>query len=188
MPRDYVQRSPAKKKAGAKRGASKQQAPQKSAPLVLIALAVALIAGFGYLLYSIAGSAESSPTPPAKIQLEPKPQAKAESKPLPPKPKEQWTYIEELENKEVKVEVPEAPTNTRPYQMQCASFRSLQQAEALKVRIAFQGLESEIRATQGSNGTWYKVVLGPYSTKRAAEKDRHLLQRDNINTCKIWFW
>lgn len=189
MPRDYVKRSPApKKRAGAKRGATKKAPAKSPAPKLMLGLALLLIAGFGYLLFTISGSADSSDTPPAKIELDGKPQPPKESKPLPPKPTEQWSYIKELENKEVEVEVPDAPTNTRPYLMQCASFRSLQQAEELKARIAFQGLESEVRASQGSNGTWYKVILGPYPTKRLAEKDRHLLQRDNIQGCQIWYW
>ena len=53
-----------------------------------------------------------------------------------------------------------------------------------KVRIAFQGLSSEVRKT----GNWYRVILGPYERKRPAEKDRHKLQRAKIHGCQIWLW
>ena len=75
-----------------------------------------------------------------------------------------------------------------PYQMQCGSFRTLNQAETLKAKIAFVGIESQVRKTTGKNGTWYKVVLGPYSRKRAAEADKHRLKSNNINYCQIWLW
>ena len=58
----------------------------------------------------------------------------------------------------------------------------------MKALIAFQGLTAQVRQTQGTKGTWYKVVLGPYDTKRAAERERHALQRAGINGCQIWYW
>ena len=72
--------------------------------------------------------------------------------------------------------------------MQCGSFRTHQQAETLKAKIAFAGLISEIKKTTGSNGIWYKVRLGPYETKRHAESDKNKLKRINIVGCGIWGW
>ena len=159
--------------------------------IILVALA---ITGVTYGLIQINNSAETSENATAKIQIDDKPKTEAKKptklqvKPLPTKPKEQWSYIENLPQKKVEVELPEAKQNTRPYLMQCGSFRSSSDAQSLKVRIAFQGLQSEVRHTTGSNGAWYRVVLGPYPTKRGAEKDRHILQRANIQGCQIWFW
>ena len=50
------------------------------------------------------------------------------------------------------------------------------------------GLESQVRSSEGKNGLWYRVILGPYETKRAAERDRHKLQRAKIYGCAIWNW
>ena len=75
-----------------------------------------------------------------------------------------------------------------PYQMQCGSFREQTQAEAMKAQIAFVGFGSEIRRTDGNNGVWYRVVLGPYESKRQATADRNRLRQQGINTCQIWNW
>ena len=102
---------------------------------------------------------------------------------LPEKPQPKWDYVDTLKTKEVKVDIPEEETNYTPYQMQCGSFRNKDDAESLKAKIAFQGLESMVKKT----GNWYRVILGPYERKRLAEKERHKLQRARINGCQIWF-
>ncbi|MGL6177298.1 MAG: SPOR domain-containing protein [Vibrionaceae bacterium] len=107
---------------------------------------------------------------------------------LPPKPQEKWTYIKVLENKDVKVNANEQELSARPYLMQCGAFRTEHQAEQRRAGIAFQGLESEIRISQASSGTWYRVVLGPYPKKRTAERDMNNLRRVGIEPCAIWFW
>lgn len=106
---------------------------------------------------------------------------------LPPKPKEEWTYLNELENKHVEVDIPDVVSTRAPqqYQLQCASFRQEPQANQMKAVIAFQGLEAQVRQIEGTTGTWYKVSLGPYTTKRDAERKRHVLQNAGINGCQI---
>ncbi|MBD1387897.1 SPOR domain-containing protein [Neiella sp. HB171785] len=193
MPRDYAKRKPAPKKKPARSNSrntpranqARGNGAQVQLPWVRLVIIVALIAAFGYGLSQIKGSAERVEQQPAQEQHS------TTSKPaeaIPEKPEERWSFIEELETKEVEVDVPEAPEQTRPYLMQCGSFRLQSQAEELKAKIAFQGLSSEVRRAEGSNGVWYKVILGPYKTKRLAEKDRHALQRASVRGCKIWYW
>ncbi|GGA63526.1 cell division protein FtsN [Neiella marina] len=191
MPRDYAKRKPAPKKPVRSNSKNKGRATQARAngshvqlPWVRIIIIVGLIAAFGYGLSHIKGSAERVEGQEPEVQQQNAKPADA----LPEKPEERWSFIEELETKEVEVDVPEAPEQTRPYLMQCGSFRLQNQAEELKAKIAFQGLSSEVRRAEGSNGVWYKVVLGPYKTKRLAEKDRHALQRASVRGCKIWYW
>jgi cell division protein FtsN len=45
-----------------------------------------------------------------------------------------------------------------------------------------------VRKSSGTNGIWYKVILGPYENKRAAERNKHTLQNAKINGCQIWLW
>ncbi|MGL5471043.1 MAG: SPOR domain-containing protein [Shewanella sp.] len=106
---------------------------------------------------------------------------------LPPKPKEEWTYLDELENKHVEVDIPDVVATRAPqqYQLQCASFRQESQANQMKAVIAFQGLEAQVRQIEGTSGTWYKVILGPYERKRDAERKRHVLQNAGINGCQL---
>ncbi len=126
------------------------------------------------------------------------PSAPAEEKPvveapkkdpnaLPPKPKEEWTYLDELENKNVEVDLPAVAATRTPqqYQLQCASFRQEAQAQQMKAVIAFQGLEAQVKQIEGTSGTWYKVILGPYDSKRDTERKRHSLQNAGINGCQL---
>ena len=67
------------------------------------------------------------------------------------------------------------------------SFQSSAQAEQLKAKIAFQGLVAQVRHASGS--AWYRVVLGPYDSKRVAEQDKHkLIKAKAVGDCAIWFW
>ncbi|WP_116474858.1 SPOR domain-containing protein [Zobellella maritima] len=186
MAKDYVRRSQPRSKRNPRTtgGSKRKAAPQGSKmPWLAVIFALFLAAGLGYLIYLVKGSAERPPADTGQTQAVP-----ATIDPLDQKPVEKWRYIEQLENKEILVDVPEAKENTQPYLMQCGSFRSQSQAEQLKARIAFQGMESQVRRSDGSNGTWYRVILGPYQSKRKAEKDKHQLLRANVNHCAIWFW
>lgn len=189
MPKDYVNRPrPTRKKAPARSPGRAGRTPPPAKPkwpkLVIVAL---LVGGFASLLWWMQSTADKLPDEPAP-QAQPKPTPQQRKDPLPPKPEEEWRFIEELENKTVEVDVPEQPESEGPYVMQCGSFHSAEQAEAMKAKIAFAGLESQVRATEGKNGLWYRVILGPYERKRRAESDRHKIQRAQINTCRIWKW
>ncbi|SEG66397.1 SPOR domain-containing protein, partial [Vibrio hangzhouensis] len=63
-------------------------------------------------------------------------------------------------------------------------YKTLAQAEARKLDIAFQGISSTIRKKE--NSSWFRIVLGPYKWKRDAERDKHKLQRAKIEPCAIW--
>ncbi|GIU23891.1 SPOR domain-containing protein [Shewanella schlegeliana] len=186
--RDYANRKPARKgKNSARKKSSKGNAPKRF-PILLLLITLTGLGGFGYLLWTLSSSDEPTPAPVVVEQPEKKP-VKKDPNALPPVPKEEWTYLEELENKKVEVDIPDTSDQPkRPYQMQCGSFRKESQANELKAIIAFQGLEAQVRKVKGSSGIWYKVVLGPYDKKRDAERQRHVLQNGGTNGCQIWFW
>lgn len=184
--KDYVKASRPKAKPARSRSArsnAKAAAPAQGKPWLLLALTALLISGFVYFLWYLNQQPVTAVTKaPAAAKT-----SKAKDE-LPAKPTEEpYQYIKELENKEVKVEVTEQKS-AGPYQMQCGSFRAQQQAEAMKAQIAFVGFASQIRRTEGSNGVWYRVVLGPYDSKRQATADLNRLRQNSINTCKIWNW
>ena len=171
-PKDYVSRG-------------KSTAPVKdnvkpSLPWPRIIITCLLIGGFGYFLWSIKGTAPTTATEePAKVT--------EEVDPLPEFPEEQWEFIESLDQQDIEVELPEdtEPADTRPYLMQCGSFRQQSQAEEMRAKLAFSGLEATVSASNGQNGLWYRVVLGPYDTKRLAERDRHQARKLKIATCQL---
>ncbi|MCJ8352123.1 SPOR domain-containing protein [Moritella sp.] len=173
--KDYAGHAPKPRK---KRGAKKAPPAKKKRPVLAILLFLMLAIGLGYFLAQVSGTAEEAEpvkkTPPKKLTV----------KPLPEKPKEQWQYPQDLQEKEVIVEIPPQQDTGIRYQMQCGSFRQRSQAESMKATIAFQGYTANIRHT----GNWYRVVLGPYERKRIAEKQRHQIKRAGVTTCEIWQW
>ncbi|QIR13351.1 SPOR domain-containing protein [Shewanella aestuarii] len=197
MSRDYANRKPkSAAKAGKTSRSTKRSAPKRRLPILPWLLAIGLISSFGYFLWLINGSSESSDAlvpvtnkPTTSQPVKETPQAPKDPNALPPKPTEEWTYLEELENKNVEVDVPNSGVvSSGLYQMQCGSFRQESQANQMKARIAFMGMEAQVRRSEGTNGIWYRVVLGPFKSKRDAERGRHTIQNGGINTCKIWLW
>ncbi|MCT7943708.1 MULTISPECIES: SPOR domain-containing protein [Shewanella] len=198
MSRDYANRKPkSAAKAGKGARSSKRNTSSSNMPLIPWLLAIVLVSGFGYFLWTIKGSSEdvapainTATKSTATDKQATKPAvAKKDPNALPPKPQEEWTYLEELENKSVDVDVPNSGVvSSGLYQMQCGSFRQESQANEMKARIAFMGMEALVKRSEGTNGVWYRVVLGPFESKRDGERGRHKMQKAGINTCQIWLW
>src|SRR5690554_575117 len=164
---DYANRKRPPKRTPPKKNSKAAKKPAVSWWVVVLALV--LVAGLAWFLFSISGKSQQGTTrvPDTSVPVgSSAPQTKIE--PLPEQPQEPYQYIDELENREVIVDVPEREVGP-PKLMQCGSFRRQGDAEELRAMIAMIGLEAQIRATQGSNGLWYRVILGPYTTKREAE-------------------
>jgi len=170
---DYINKKPTSRKG-------KKQAPAKKPfPILLVALTLLLVGSFAYGLWFIKNNAD-----PKLIQQQANPKPAKQIDVVIPRTPE---FIKELKENEIQVEVKELE-NKGPYVMQCGSFKTYEQAESLKASIAFAGLMSEIKESTGSNGTWYKVRLGPYKSKRHAESDKNKLKRVSIVNCAIWGW
>jgi cell division protein FtsN len=169
------------------RGRSKKQAPpppKPSLPWLRIVITLSLVAGFSYFLWSIKGTAPKDiSNDGASTEL-----AQSEKDTMPDIPEEEWEFIKTLPEYTVEIKQKQQTEPTARRLMQCGSFRRNEQAQELKAKIAFQGLEAQVRSSKGTTGIWYRVIIGPYDSKRVAEKDRHTLQRAKINGCKIWNW
>ncbi|ASU23246.1 MULTISPECIES: SPOR domain-containing protein [Vibrio] len=173
--KDYVRRGRSPKKPTPKKTAPRRK-PWRSGLLALL-----LISGFSYGLFLLS----RDPEPPQAVVVPTKPVAKPKpEKVIPPPPEEKWDYVDSLPKREVEVVAKEQKVSEIPYIMQCGAYKTSSQAESRKLDIAFQGLKSEIRKTEGSS--WYRVVLGPYKYKRDAQRDEHKLQRAKIEPCAIW--
>ena len=181
---DYITRTPAKKK---KNNPYKKNTPQPAAKIsakakLIVLVIIVLIAAFAYGLWFLKTSPKTKEPMQAVITT---PAAKEKNLPAPPK--EKWSYVENLKTKEIEVGQYEV-TQKGPYRLQCGSFKTTERAETLKATIAFVGLEAIIKKSIGSNGTWYKVILGPYSRKRLAEQDKHKLRNNSVNRCQVLLW
>lgn len=185
-------------KAGTPKAAAPSPAekvPQESAsPAVLkfrIAFTLIVLVGFVVFLWNIKESSKARQPEAANSFRESAPSNSAAQTQddLPELQEEEWEFMETLTDPdyEIPVEMPDplAVSDTE-YVLQCGSFRKQEQAESMRARIAFQGLEAHIKESNGENGLWYRVAMGPYERKRAAEKDRHTLQRAGFTTCRIW--
>ena len=178
---DYVARSASKKKSPYKKNTDTQASEGIALKTKVVAVVTLLAVGaFGYGLWSIKDNKPEQVQTPEKTVKQP------ETK-LPDPPKEKWAYVKELETKQVE-EGEYTVEDNGPYKLQCGSFRTLKQAEVLKAKMAFVGLEAQVSSAKGTTGTWYKVFLGPYTKKRHAERDKHQLSSNNVNHCKIWLW
>jgi len=130
------------------------------------------------------------------ILNEPKKQPSAKSRyqavPAEASSESDFSYHNLLQKKIVKATTEETVPSSaslieKRYIMQCGSFRHENAAESLRAQIALNGFEASINPTVEKNSKrWYRVVLGPYTSKRRAESEKHQLERNNINNCKIW--
>lgn len=70
------------------------------------------------------------------------------------------------------------PTDEGDFVIQVASFREQEEAEGLKARLALRGLHAEIQERNlDAKGIWYRVRLGPYTDRPAAEAVRDRLEK-----------
>jgi cell division protein FtsN len=170
---DYINKAPRSKKD--------KTPPKKAFPFLLVSLAVLLVGSFAFGLWYVKQHAD-----PDKVKLAQNPVTKATPEPKAELPKAP-DFIQEMKEHEIKVEVKEMEQGG-PYQLVCGSFRAYEQAEALKAQIAFSGLTAEVRRLEGKNGVWFRVRLGPYSTKRLAESDKNRIKRAKIMGCNVHDW
>ncbi|WP_306519678.1 SPOR domain-containing protein [Rheinheimera sp.] len=162
----------------APRTRKKANAP-KPLPKLLIAAVLLLLIVFGYFLWHISHrpgaeqlAAETAAALPAKTEVLDE---------LPQKPsKEPYTYIEELQTKEVQVKADELESK-KPATMYCGAFKTLDAAQQTKAKIAFAGLTASIKESSGK----FRVVIGPYASRRQAQNDKNLLKRQKIADCWI---
>lgn len=90
---------------------------------------------------------------------------------------------------DLKVDIPETaesqpkqakqPTSSSvAYILQAGSFRTFKQADKLRAELALNGFESEVQTVEISpNETWYRVYIGPFTTKSEALATQQNLQQ-----------
>ena len=80
-------------------------------------------------------------------------------------------------------ENPEQPATSAggSYLIQAGSFRSSDDAEALKAQLALLGLIARVQEVSVDDATWYRVRLGPFDTARAADQARRQLQDNGFD-------
>ena len=198
MAKDYAKKKKGRKKSGASRG--NESSVSKSMVFFVMLLVSGLIALLVYLKWYMPEKKTGNvPTAPAVSQKSHSSESKVDSKPGKQQASSDKTEDadipfykthEEIVNKKVEIPIEDLklPENANKfvYLMPCGSFRDMSRAEELKAQIALVGYESKINQVDVESGTWYRVELGPYGSKRKAESIRHRLQDNGHNYCKIW--
>lgn len=122
---------------------------------------------------------------------------KVKQKPIPPPPKPRFDFYNLLP--EMEVIVPEQEIKGTPsregvkqvkkpgtYLLQAGSFRSRQQADQLRAKLALLGLETSIQSVSvNSKQAWHRVRVGPFNNLRDLNAARSLLKKNGVDAILI---
>jgi len=73
-------------------------------------------------------------------------------------------------------------TPTELYLLQAGSFRQREDADRRRAELLLLGLEPKVEETNGDNGRWYRVYVGPFDTHSKMARARSLTANQNIDT------
>jgi cell division protein FtsN len=71
------------------------------------------------------------------------------------------------------------------YVIQVGAYRSAADADAQKAKLAMMGLDAKVSERDQGGRTVYRVRLGPYDDKAAAEKVRTRLESSSIENTLV---
>ena len=129
----------------------------------------------------------SKPAPAKPVAQAPKPAAPA------PAPEKKYEFYDMLPKSEVETpevsayhSTPRTAKLEKQILFQVSSFRNSGDAESLKARMILQGVPKvSVRKTDGSNGTWYRVMTGPYPTRADANTTAAKLYKMNMHPLEL---
>ncbi len=189
----------AKKPAPRSRQKKSAPEPKRNKKIITFAVVITILIGFGYGLYLLnqnsatkaepsSKAAPETPAKTAKATNAPKPAAstaaKTESTAAKPNQAPRFTFYGELPQREIETpdENPYTPQKgNRPqydYLLQAGSFRRYEDAHRQMGLIAMQGLKPYI--SQTSDGNWYRVMVGPFSSRSKMNSATDRLVKLNI--------
>lgn len=68
------------------------------------------------------------------------------------------------------------------YMLQLATFDDFAKADELKATLAMQGVEVKIRNFKKGEQTFYRAMVGPYASRRQAQRQQAVLQASQIKS------
>lgn len=169
------------KKRRSTRGASRKAEPQESHS-TLKAYGFGVVSGLfiAFMLYLVTlPPEEEEPTTPTAV-------ASAPSVPAP-----KYDFFEVLPSQKLTVDVDPAElpqrnsTSNKQLLLQAGSFRQADDAESRRAQLLLLGLNPAVEETNGSNGRWFRVVIGPFESRSAMNKARSLTAQQDIDTLLV---
>lgn len=156
-----------------------RSAPRSQVPGWVWLFTGSILGGFIVFLIYLA----DQPADPAAAST----QLNKEKSPAPlPKPKVEWTFYEKLPRQQVKVKTEEKTANHSntqniEYLLQAGSFRSDSDADSLRAQLLLLDLKAYVeKAVPRPNETWFRVLVGPFSSRSQMAKARQALLSNNI--------
>ena len=64
--------------------------------------------------------------------------------------------------------------------LQVGSFQGADEAESLKARLAFLGLEAKVQSAVVNDQTWHRVQIGPFASETGLSRAKNLLIENDI--------
>ena len=96
-------------------------------------------------------------------------------------PKAEVPVVEEYNNSGEKVAVEE----DYAYLLQAGSFRDREDANRLRGELILQGMVVFIKEVEQASGTWHRVMVGPFDSKRMMTRARNSLAEANIESITL---
>lgn len=181
MPRDYKHRANPKRR--------KQSVPGWL--WLLAGLLIGLFVAFLVYLKQPADPDTPQPNPVVTTDEDARAVRTPRHRDIPPPPKPRFDFYQILP--EMEVVVPEeAITGSRKegvrqvetpgtYLLQAGSFKSAEQADQLKARLAMLGLETHVQTVSiNESETWHRVRVGPFDNLRSLNRARARLREHDV--------
>lgn len=133
------------------------------------------------------------PEPKAEKKPAAKPQATVTERSTQAEQKEPYSFYEILPNSQVETQPVDAykstPKTTALEQrklLQTGSFRNRSDAENMRAQLLLMNLPNvHISKSDGSNGTWYRVRVGPFTDRSKLNKAQDKLAAKRISTLEM---
>jgi cell division protein FtsN len=138
--------------------------------------------------------APAKPEPAASAKAEVKAEVKAEGKPAPkeeakpenkPEPKPKPAPSADPLGDLVKAKSANVALDPFTYQVQTGAFRSAEDAESHRAKLALLGMDVKVTEREQSGRTVYRVRAGPFERKEDAEKSKERLEAAGIETVLV---
>jgi cell division protein FtsN len=189
MPQDFAKRKPANaaKKAPARKIQAQRhsgEAPSRGRTLKVYLNGVLTGVFLSFLLYL--GTLHKTAEPVQEVASAPPPAA------APEVPKPEFKFYTMLQQQSMEdgpdavehaadlPKPPSAATPPEPYFLQAGSFRQKSDAEQRRAELLLLGLNPKVEESNGDNGRWFRVSLGPFDSHESTSQARSLLAKQNI--------
>ena len=184
MARDYAKqrRTPSKKAKTGKAASRKKAAPTHHATSPWRWYGAGLLSGvfISFIAYMATLPAGPGAGSDETVLGEPEPK---------PVPKPRFDFYTLLPERKIEVDVdPAEVTQTRTstesetYLLQAGSFRQRDDADRRRAELLLLGLDPTVEETNGDNGQWFRVYVGPFTSRSAMAKARSLTAAQDIDT------